>query len=85
MQETQVQSLGWEDPLKKGMPPTQYSCLKNSMDRRAWWASVHGVTKSWTRLTLSLFSDPIGWLMIAVDVVLPPLKRKKERKLWGQH
>ena len=26
----------------------QYSCLENSMDRRAWWATVHGVTKSQT-------------------------------------
>ena len=26
----------------------QYSCLGNSMDREAWWATVHGVTKSWT-------------------------------------
>ena len=26
----------------------QYSCLENSMDRRAWQATVHGVTKSWT-------------------------------------
>ena len=24
----------------------QYSCLENSMDRGAWWAKVHGVTKS---------------------------------------
>ena len=30
--------------------PFQYSCLGNSMDRGAWWATVHGVTKSWTRL-----------------------------------
>ena len=29
----------------------QYSCLENSMDRRAWGATVHGVTKSWTRLS----------------------------------
>ena len=28
----------------------QYSCLKNSMDRRAWWATVHGVTKSQAQL-----------------------------------
>ena len=28
--------------------PLQYSCLENSMDRRTWWAPVHGVTKSWT-------------------------------------
>ena len=26
--------------------PLQYSCLKNSMDRGTWWATVHGVTKS---------------------------------------
>ena len=26
----------------------QYSCLENPMDRRAWWAIVHGVTKSQT-------------------------------------
>ena len=30
--------------------PLQYSCLENPMDGGAWWATVHGVTKSWTRL-----------------------------------
>ena len=30
--------------------PLQYSCLENPMDRGAWWASVHGVAKSQTRL-----------------------------------
>ena len=28
--------------------PLQYSCLKNSIDRRAWQATVHSVVKSWT-------------------------------------
>ena len=28
--------------------PLQYSCLKNSMDRGVWWATVRGVAKSWT-------------------------------------
>ena len=28
--------------------PLQYSCLKNPVDREAWWATVHGVAKSWT-------------------------------------
>ena len=28
--------------------PLEYSCLKNPVDRGAWWATVHGVTKSWT-------------------------------------
>ena len=31
--------------------PLQYSCLEYPMDRGAWWAAVHGVTKSWTRLS----------------------------------
>ena len=31
--------------------PLQYSCLENPMDRGAWQAIVHGVTKSWTRLS----------------------------------
>ena len=34
--------------------PLLYSCLENSLDRGAWWATVHGVTKSWTQLTLIL-------------------------------
>ena len=32
-----------------GNPP-QYSCLENPMDGGAWWATVYGVTQSWTRL-----------------------------------
>ena len=28
--------------------PLQYSFLENPMDRGAWWATVHGVAKSWT-------------------------------------
>ena len=31
--------------------PLQYSCLENPMDAGAWWATVHGVSKSWTRLS----------------------------------
>ena len=30
--------------------PLQYSCLENPVDRRAWWALVHRVAQSWTRL-----------------------------------
>ena len=32
--------------------PLQDSCLENPMDRGAWWVTVHGVTKSWTRLNI---------------------------------
>ena len=28
----------------------QYSCLENIMDPRAWWATVHSVSSSWTQL-----------------------------------
>ena len=51
MQETWVQSLGWEDPLEEGMT-TNSSILAwgTPMDREAWWATVPGVAKSWTRL-----------------------------------
>ena len=39
----------WERSLGGGHGnPLQYSCLENLMDRGAWWATVHGVTKSWT-------------------------------------
>ena len=30
--------------------PLHCSCLENSMDRKGWWATVPGVTKSWTQL-----------------------------------
>ena len=55
MQETQVGSLGWEDPLEKQTATLQYSCLENPMDRGAWWATVHEVAKS--RIRLSDFID----------------------------
>ena len=49
IQETWVRSLGWEDPLGGGHGnPLQYSCLENSMDREAWQAIIHEVTKSQT-------------------------------------
>ena len=51
MQETQVSSLGWGNPSGKGTGnPLQFSGLGNPMDRGAWWAMVHGVAKSQTRL-----------------------------------
>ena len=39
--------------------PLQYSCLQDPMGGGAWWATVHGVAKSWTRLSdfTSLWED----------------------------
>ena len=38
-------------PGEGNVNPLQYSCLENSMDGGAWWATVHGVAKSQTRLS----------------------------------
>ena len=52
---------GWGRFPAEGNPnPLQYSCLECSMDRRAWQAKVHGVTRSWTRLSyLQLIVFPL--------------------------
>ena len=52
MQETWVRSLGWEDPLEEGIA-THSSILawRIPMERGAWQATVHGVTKSQMQLS----------------------------------
>ena len=56
MQETQIQSVGWEDSLGEGNGyPLQYSSLENPMDRGAWQATVYEVAKSQTQLSNSTF------------------------------
>jgi len=52
MPETWVQPLGWEDPLQEGVA-THSSILgwRSPMDRGAWRATIHGVTKNRTRLS----------------------------------
>ena len=37
----------------------QYPCLENPMEREAWRATVHGVAKSWTRLSDFTFHFPV--------------------------
>ena len=52
MQETWVQSLGWEDTLEESTATHSNTfAWKIPMDRGAWQATVHGVIKSWTRLS----------------------------------
>ena len=51
MQETRVQSLGWEVPLEKGMAIYSSILAWEIPWTEAWWATVHGVTKSWIRLS----------------------------------
>ena len=45
----------------------QYSCLENPMDRGAWWATVHGVTKSWLRLSTHACTMTLDFSCIAQD------------------
>ena len=73
MQETWVQYLGWEDPLEEGM--ATYSSIlawRIPMDRGAWRAAVHGVTKSQTRLS-------IAEQAIILQLKINQFKTKKKR------
>ena len=45
-----IPGLG-RSPGEENGNPLQYSCLENPMDRKAWWAIDHEVTKCWTRLS----------------------------------
>ena len=63
--EAQVRPLGQEDPLEKENGyPLQYSCLKNAMDRGAWWARVHLKEL-----------DTTEWLTLSVRTQLPRKQR----------
>ena len=76
MRETWVQSLDWEDPLEEAIA-THSSILawRIPMDRGAWWATVHGVAKSWTQLsdcTLTFLEDKVGlfpdWKVCSLNI-----------------
>ena len=61
--------------------PLQYSCLENPMGGGAWWAAVHGVAKSWTRLsdfTFTFHFDALEKGMATYSRVLPG-----ESQGWG--
>ena len=77
-----IPGLG-RSPGKGHSNPLQYSCLENSVDRGAWWATVHGVTKSQTRLKRlsmctrkdpsSLFGYPVFLIPFVENTVFSPL------------
>ena len=59
-----IPGLGRSPGGGHGNPP-QYSCLDNPMDRGAWQATVHGITKSWTGLKqLSMYPLTGWWKML---------------------
>ena len=59
--------------------PLQYSCLENPMDRGAWWATVHGVAKSQTRL--SNFTRSLGRIYEGMGEVLTSEIQKERGKM----
>ena len=62
--------------------PLQYSCLENSMDGGAWLATVHGVTKSRTRLSNFTF-DEKGYFCMGTERNLTETKSSISRSLIG--
>ena len=66
LQEARIRSLGGEHGKL-----LQYPCLDNPRDREAWWATVRGVPKSWTRLKL---------LSIHISI---PISRKIRHKVFA--
>ena len=57
MQETSLIPGSGRSSGERNGNPLQCSCLGNPMDRGAWRATVHGVTKSWTQLCLEYRSS----------------------------
>ena len=72
MWETWVQSLGWEDPLEKGMATHSSVLAWNSLGRGAWWAAVHSVTKSRTWLRHSAREHGMGDTHRLLGTILSP-------------
>ena len=51
---------------RKWQPTPVLSCLQNPMDRGAWWATVRGITKSWTQLKWLSTHKVINWFNLSV-------------------
>ena len=64
--------------------PLQYSCLENPMDRGAWWAAVHGVAESRTRLsnfTFTFYFHALEKEMATHSCILA-LENPRDRGAW---
>ena len=56
-------------PGKGNGNPLQYYCLENPLDRGAWWDTVHGVAKSWTRLSDFTLTDNIDFKQVLISLI----------------
>ena len=87
MQETKFSLWVRKIPWSRNGNPPQYSCLENS-DRGAWWATVHGVTKSWT--WAEQWSKPVlydcennhWFLLTPIFLLIPQLLFQPNRTNW---
>ena len=76
-------------PGERNDNPFQYSCLENPMDGGVWWATVHGVTQSWTRLSdftffLSLCKPmAVSFQCMTKSTTNKKKKEKKRKPFWG--
>ena len=57
--------------------PMHYSCLENPMDGGAWEVIVHGVAKSWTRLSDFTFFLSFLFFIMEINVEIPPKVQKE--------
>ena len=74
MQETWVQPLGPEDSPEEEMAThSGILCLENSMDRGAWWATVPGVTKSWTHTQKKSWTWLSNWARLYIPILVRAL------------
>ena len=75
MRETQSIPGSGRSPAEGNGNPLQYSCLENPMDRGAWWATLHGVAKSWT--CLSDFSSSLHFRFLVTWALKKKIKEKR--------
>ena len=72
-------SFHFSNPGEGNGNPLQYSCLENVVDRGAWWAAVHRVAQSWTRLK-RISSSSIGVSLIRDSLSIALQDPQKEGK-----
>ena len=66
--------------IRKGNP-LQYACMENSMDRGGLWATVHGVSKRWTRLNNKQTSHMYGlFIMVAQTIKNLPATQETQAR-----
>ena len=80
---TYLALLGVLSPGEGDGCPLQYSCLDNSTDRGTWGSTVHGVTKSWTRLFFISWSAWGGRTLWMRKEKISGLKRLQLWTLWA--